>query len=62
MSAQLGHKFGSILRKEFGILSKGEQPHRPRVAYDIVRKYSLMINTDLLEYNVVGGIFVDKSH
>ena len=47
---------------EFGILSKREQPDRPGNAQDIVRIHFLMIYTDLNEYNLVGGIFVDKSH
>ena len=29
-------------------------PHKPEIAYDIVRIHSLMIYTDLIEYNVDG--------
>ena len=33
---------------------RGEAPHKPGFAYDIVRIHSLMIYTDLIEYNIVG--------
>ena len=29
-------------------------PHKPKIVYDIVRIHSLMIYTDLIEYNIVG--------
>ena len=32
----------------------GKRPHKPLFAYDIVRIHSLMIYTDIVEYNVVG--------
>ena len=32
----------------------GEGPREPDFAYDIVRKHSLMIYTDLIKYNLVG--------
>ena len=33
---------------------RAEGPHKPEFAYDIVRIHSLMMYTDLIEYNVVG--------
>ena len=33
---------------------KGRGPHKLEFAYDIVRIHSLMINSDLIEYNIVG--------
>ena len=33
---------------------RGKGPHKPEFDYDIVRIHSLMIYTDLIEYNIVG--------
>ena len=33
---------------------RGKGPHKPEFAYDIVRIPSLMIYTDLIEYNISG--------
>ena len=33
---------------------KGKGPHEPQFAYDIVRIHSLMIYSDIVEYNIVG--------
>ena len=33
---------------------RGKGHHKPDFAYDIVRIHSLMIYTDLIEYNIVG--------
>ena len=33
---------------------RGKRPHKPEFGYDIVRIHSLMIYTDLIEYNIVG--------
>ena len=54
-STDLGHNFGSNVGNPFGVLSRGKGPHKPEFAYDIVRIHSLMINTDLIEYKIVGG-------
>ena len=54
-STDLGLIFGSIVGKEFGVMLRGKGPHKPEFAYDIVRIHSLMIYTDLIEYNIVGG-------
>ena len=52
-STALGHILGSNYGNEFGILLRGKGPHKPDFAYDIVRIHSLMIYTDLIEYNIV---------
>ena len=35
---------------------RGKEPHRQESLYDIVRIHSLLIYTDLIEYNIVGDI------
>ena len=42
------------ISNEFGVKLRGKGPHKPEYVYDIVRKHTLMIYTDLIEYNVVG--------
>ena len=53
-STDLGHIFGNDVGNEFGVLMIGRGPQEPEFAYDIVRIHSLMIYTDLVEYNIVG--------
>ena len=53
-STDLGHIFGSNVGIEFGVMLRGKGPHKPEFAYDIVRIHSLLIYTDLIEYNIVG--------
>ena len=53
-STDLGHSFGNNVGNQFGVLMKGKGPHEPEFAYDIVRILSLMIYSDLVEYNIVG--------
>ena len=53
-STDQGHIFGSIVGNEFREMLRGKGPHKPEFAYDLVRIYSLMIYTDLIEYNIVG--------
>ena len=53
-STDFGHIFGGDVRKESGILMCGKVSHEPTFAYDIVRIHSLMIYTDIVEYNIVG--------
>ena len=55
LSTDLVHIFGSNVRNEFGVMLRGKGPHIPEFAYDIVRIHSLMIYTDLVQYNVVGN-------
>ena len=54
ISTDLGHIFGSNVGVEFGVMLRGKGPHKPEIAYDLVRIHSLMIYTDLIEYNIVG--------
>ena len=53
-STDLGHIFGNNVGNLFGVLMKGKGPHEPQFGYDIVRSHSLMIYSDLVEYNIVG--------
>ena len=53
-STDFGHKFGGDVRIDLGILMCEKGSHEPTFAYDIVRIHSLMIYTDLVEYNFVG--------
>ena len=53
-STDLGHIFGNKVGNDFGVLVIGKGPHEPEFAYDIVRIRSLMIYSDLVEYNIVG--------
>ena len=53
-STDLGHIFGNNVGNEFGVLMIGKDPHEPEFAYDIFRIHSLMIYSDLVEYNIVG--------
>ena len=53
-STDLGHIFGSNLGNEFGVMFRGKGAHKPNLPYDIVLIHSLMIYTDLVEYNIVG--------
>ena len=53
-STDLGHIFGGDVRNDLGILLCGNGPHEPTFAYDLVRIHSLMIYTDIVEYNIAG--------
>ena len=53
-NTDLGHIFGSNVGNELGVMLRGKGPHKPEIAYDIVRIHSLMIYTNLIEYNIVG--------
>ena len=53
-STDLGHIFGGDVRNDSEILMRGKKPHEPSFAYDSVRIHSLMIYTDIVEYNIVG--------
>ena len=54
-STDMGHFFLSNVGKEFAVILRGEGPHKPEFACDIVRIQSLMIYTDLVEYNISGN-------
>ena len=53
-STDLDHFFGNNVGSEFGVLMLEKGPNEPQLAYDIVRIYSLMIYSDLVDYNIVG--------
>ena len=53
-STDLGHIFESIVGNEIGVMLRGRGPHKLEFAYDIEPIHSLMIYTDLIEYNIVG--------
>ena len=53
-STDMGHLFGSNIAKECGVMLRRKGPHKPEVTHDIVLIHSLMIYTDLIEYNIVG--------
>ena len=54
LSIGLVHIFGNNVGNDFGVLMIGKRPHEPNFAYDIVRIHSLMIHSDIVEYNIVG--------
>ena len=53
-NTDLGHFFGSKVGNEFVVCLRGNGPHKPDLAYDIVRIHSFMIYTDLIDYKIVG--------
>ena len=53
-SADLGYIFGNKVGNEYGVLMIGKSPNEPEFAYDIVRIQSLMIYSNLVQYNLVG--------
>ena len=44
------------MRNDSAKLMRGKEPHEPTIACDIVRIHSLMIYTDIVEYNIAGDI------
>ena len=60
-STDLGHFFANNVGNEFGVLLIGKSPHGPELAYDIVRIHSLMIYSDLYQYNIVGDTKAQSS-
>ena len=53
-STDFGPIFGNNVGNEFGVVLIRKGPHEPEFAYDIVRIHSLMIYSDIVEYNIVG--------
>ena len=53
-STDLGHIFGNNVGNELRVLMIGNCPHEPEFAYGVVRIHSLMVYSDLIEYNIVG--------
>ena len=54
-STDLGPILGSNVGNDFGVMLIGKGPHKPEFAKDIVRIHSLMLYTDLIEFNIVGN-------
>ena len=54
-TTDLVHIIGGDLRIDLGILMSGKGPHEPTFAYNFVRIHSLMIYTDIVEYNIDEG-------
>ena len=54
-STDMGHILGGVVGDDLGILMRGKGPHEPTFAYNAVRIHSLMIYTDIVEYNFVGN-------
>ena len=50
----LGPIIGGDVRNDLEIRMRGKRSHEPTFVYDIVRIHSLMVYTDLVEYNIVG--------
>ena len=61
-STDLGHIFGNNVGNEFGVMLRGKGPHKPEFAYDIVRIHSLLIYTDVIEYNNVVTLATRRLH
>ena len=54
-SADLCHVFGcEEAVYGMGVFMSGVGPHFPKIPYDIVRIHTLMIYSDIVEYNIVG--------
>ena len=54
-SADLSHIFGCDLEQnQTRDIMEGKGPHYPQYSYDIIRIHSLMIYSDIIEYNIVG--------
>ena len=54
-SAVLSHIFGCDLEQnQTGVIMKRKGPHYPQYSYDIIRIHSLIIYSDIIEYNIVG--------
>ena len=54
LSTNLGHIFGSNVGNEFRVMLRRKGTHQPEIAYVNICIHSLMIYTNLIEYNVVG--------
>ena len=53
-STDLDHIFDTSVGNKLRVLMIRKGPHEPEFAYDIVCIHSLMINSNLVEYNIVG--------
>ena len=53
--SDLSHIFGCDLEQnQTGVIIKRKGPHYPQYFYDIIRRHSLIIYSDNMEYNIVG--------
>ena len=55
-NTDLGGIFGSNVGNEIEVILRRKRPHKREFACDIVRIHSLIIYTDLVEYNIVGDM------
>ena len=53
-NSDLGHTNGGNMRNVLAVLMRGKGPQEPTFAYDIDRNHSLIIYTDIVEYNIRG--------
>ena len=53
-STDLGHIFRNNVGNKFGVLMIVKGPHEPEFTNDIVRIHSMMIYSNLVEYNIFG--------
>ena len=53
-STDFHHIFNNNVGNKIGVLIIAKGAHEPEVAYDIVHIHSLMIYSDLVEYNIFG--------
>ena len=54
-NVDLSHTFGCDLEQnQTGVIMKRKGPHYPQYSYDIMKIDSLMIYSDIIEYNIVG--------
>ena len=54
-SSDLSHIFGCDLEQNLtAVIMKRKSPHYPQYSYDIIKKHSLKIYFDFIEYNIVG--------
>ena len=51
----MSHIFGFDLEQiKTGFIKKGKGPHYPQSSYDIKRIHSLIVSSDITEYNIIG--------
>ena len=50
----LGHNIGNNVGNELGLMLRRKRPRKSDLSYDIAHIHSLVINTGLIEYHIVG--------
>ena len=53
-STDLGYVFGCNVGLELVVILRGKRTHKPQFSYELVHTHSLLINTDLNDYKIVG--------